>query len=60
MVEGLSTRASKQVIISEPRKGFSAQVAINHEPGHSINTVSSNSLKKSGPESKTRQKLTER
>lgn len=38
----------KQVRFSEPRKGLSAQMAINHEPGLSVSVLFLSRLKKSG------------
>jgi len=48
MVECPSIGARKQVMVSEPRRGLSAPIAINQEPGLLITALSLNSLKKSG------------
>lgn len=45
MVEGPSAGARRQVMVSELRKGLSAQLTINHELGLTITTLSLNSLK---------------
>lgn len=46
MVESPSSGARKQVMVSEPRKGLSAQIVINHKPGEMRITLLLSSLKK--------------
>lgn len=58
MVEGLSIGARKQVMVSEPRRGLSPWVLINHQQSWLVIALFLSSLKIMEPEPATGQKLT--